>query len=214
MANTDPSGIPLHEPTMPPVPAAPPTAQGHVVLTRGPAAWPTVIGVITIILGVGGVINGLIGSFAPVVMNSIIAGFQTNPIMGVVNKWQYWNMGIAAIGGLIAVILLVGGILLFRRRAISIPLLRVWAIAKILLAIVSSIAGTMILLEQSQVTAQQIAAASPGAPPIAAGAMDAFGILGIVFGFLWMLALPVFLLIWFRRKSVRTDVHRWKTAKS
>lgn len=189
-------------------PVAPPTLAGEIIRVRPPAAWPTVLGVLSLIFSVGGVFIGASTALQPLIMSfaSSIAGEQ--PAFAVARKWMYVSMGTGIVGGLIAIVLLVGAILLLRRNPVSIRILSVWAILKIIFALGSSVIATFMQLEQAQAIA---GTPTGGAPmPISANAMSAISILGILMSLMWAMAFPFVLLVWFRRQTVRAEVQRWR----
>ncbi|MBY0312792.1 MAG: hypothetical protein K2W85_12045 [Phycisphaerales bacterium] len=160
------------------------------------------------VFSVGGVFIGASTALQPLIMSfaSSIAGDQ--PAFAVARKWMYVSMATGIVGGLIAIVLLVGAILLLRRNPTSIRVLSVWAVLKIIFALGSGVIATFMQLEQAQAIA---GTPTGGAPmPISANAMTAISIFGILLSLLWAMAFPFVLLIWFRRQPVRAEIDRWR----
>jgi hypothetical protein len=114
------------------------------------------------------------------------------------------NAALSLLSMLVAVMLLVGGVQLLRRCSSCATLLRAWAGAKLILALLLAGAGWIALA--SSLEAMQ-AAQSPGLPSPAV--MRGFGLIGMAITLLWQWALPIFMLIWFSRGSIRASVERW-----
>jgi len=125
----------------------------------------------------------------------------------------------AAIYGGAGALLLAGGILLLRRRRVASPVLKFWAVLKL-------VGGTYLVYQNTILTKIQFAALFR--PEISMPEVDGsnetledfdrimdFGIMqaalwfGAVFGWLWLAALPVFLLIWLNRRRVKAEIASW-----
>ncbi len=200
MSETAASSSPPPEP-----PIAPPTAPGVIVLSRPPSSWPTILGVIAIVFGCLGMLQGVLTLFTRMTMDfaSGIAGDQ--PQFAVVRKWMPWTIGMGVAGGVIAAILLFAGIQLIRRKPASAGLIRGWAIIKIIYALPATGVGLIMQLEQAAAVSQQAGVAGAFAP----GSLSIIGVGSSIVGGLWLLAFPVFVLFWFRRDAVREEIGRW-----
>jgi len=127
----------------------------------------------------------------------------------------------AAIYGVAGALLLAGGILLLRRRRVASPVLKFWAVLKLA-------GGTYLVYQNTILTKIQFAAlfrpeiSMPevdGSNEIledfdrimdtTSGIMQAVVWFGAVFGWLWLAALPVFLLIWLNRSRVKAEIASW-----
>jgi len=189
----------------------PPTFTSESVSTT--ERWPTVVGSIAIVFGVAGVLQGGCGMAASLFsrqmyeLSARIApqSAQQLEIQQAVNdSHQFMNTALSLLSMLVAIMLLVGGIRLHRRRATSVGLLRAWAGAKLILALLLAGAG-WIALQSSLETME--ASQSPGLPSEAV--MQAIGLIGVAANLLWQWALPIFMLVWFSRSSIRSSVARW-----
>lgn len=191
-----------------PASAAPPSIAGKVMSAKRPANWPSVIGIIAIVLGSCASVGGLFTACS-VLFYDVIAKIVPDPsTLQVARDWASWTVGSGVVSSLLAIVLLVGGIQLLRRRPQAVLTLRIWAVLKVILAVVSSVMGVIIQQQQAEITAAQLAKAGPGMP-FGSGWINAFAMVGMLFSCLWLLALPAFLLVWFQLRSVKADIAGW-----
>ncbi len=116
--------------------------------------------------------------------------------------WSTWILISSALTVVIALILLVAGINLVRRRASGIKLGRVWAVLKMIFAVVGFFVGFVVQQEQfRQMTQQNF--------PGGGNFYVVMAVAGVTIGVLWSSAYPVFLLIWFSRAKVKSEYTRW-----
>jgi hypothetical protein len=191
---------------------APPTEQGPLGQPGPPGAWPTVIGVIEIVFGVLGAIRGVFGIFGPLLME-LLAGFIPKDASGaatfeiqrkVTADWAPVLIALAAVSLGVAVLLLIAGINLCRRRPSGANLSVLWAALKSALALGNAIVGYFVqadTLEAMRQAGQTTAGFG--------GLANSFALAGVVIGLLWALALPVFVLIWFARPAIKREVAGW-----
>lgn len=118
-----------------------------------------------------------------------------------------WTSLVSLVGGALSLALLAGGIGLLCRRAWAVRTLLLWAVLKCLHAPAPAVLG---YLTQHAAMAQTGAGATP--IPGAGGVMDAFLIFSAALGVAWGVALPIFVLVWLRRATVRADVATWASA--
>ena len=104
---------------------------------------------------------------------------------------------------LAAILLIVAGVGLTKRRRSGATMLRRWAVFKIVLVVVNSVVGAFVALSQAD------AMEAAGAGQMPPGMQSAMTIVSIGFGLLWGLALPVFSLVWLGRGKIRAEVARW-----
>ncbi len=156
-----------------------------VAVDREPSrpAWPLVIGIICLLLGVGA------------------GGFAVLDVVGMVSTNAY---GIGALIGigiriLLALYILVGGIQLLKRDTSALTTLRQWAMAKIVLTTVCggvaiaslAIAGASMQLEEEL--------------GIDVNLLLITAIVASIGALVW----PIFLLIWLNRDAVSRETGRW-----
>lgn len=194
----------MDQPTQP---AIRPTQPGPMVRAKPASNWPTVIGIIAMVFGGLGILGGawgVVGTLMPGLFNFGVG--QQAEMFEVMRQWATWNLMMAVIMAAVAAILLASGIKLLKRRPEAPRWCGTWAKIKIVLVIVTSIAGYMCQQEMFEAMGK---AQGPGqAAP--ATFMKAAGLFGFVFGLLWGWALPVFMLIWFGQKKIKTETADWK----
>jgi len=164
---------PPHKPSEPHPPWVPPEKK---------PAWPTVIGVISIVFAGWGLVC------APLF---IVINLLNPRIIDSAPEWYGTYVIIHAFFGiLLAVIHLIGGITLLKRRPASMTLLLTYAC----LAVVSGLIACVITF----ITAGSMPAAFQAGRRVGA-------FVGLLFG----MAYPVFLLIWFSRTKIKQQVRQW-----
>lgn len=200
---------PAGEVVPPPLPVAPPTVQGEVVKMRIEPVWPTVIGIISIIFGVGGVLVSIYGALMFLIFDSVMGmGAQPEEMTHAVEKYVVWSSVSSALGIPIAALLLTGGILLLKKRPIAPTLLVWWSILRIFNGLMQ--AAIAALMQSAQFEA--IGSSGAGAPM--AGMGQIIAIVTLILSAGWASALPVFMLIWFSREKVRAVVASWRIAQT
>ncbi len=137
-------------------------------------------------------------------------GPTTNPTAGITSHIMLVIVA-EAVKLALAIALLASGVGLLRRRPGSVPLARVWAVAKIVATIVGTTLGMWI-----QQDAIRAAVSGSNLPPNAPANMPVFmmggAIIGGLFAIAWGCALPAFMLIWLSRGRVRAETARWASA--
>ncbi len=154
-------------------------------------AWPIAIGIISIVLG------SLMLICVPISM-----GINAYNPEAAATQEQFpeWSQTYSIISSLIsmglAVLLLVGGILLIRRRAVARPLHLLYAVVTVLMAVVGTVVFFSVIL--------------PSVDTADLPRGTAIGMkFGAVVGTFLNVAYPVFLLIWFLRGTIRDQVRSW-----
>jgi hypothetical protein len=183
---------------------APPVRPGPIGVAPKPPSWPTVIGVVAIALGALGAFGGLWGIAAPFLMETM-GRFMPQGDAGIASMREHavHSAIYSAVATCLAVLLIVGGAHLVKRRASSVKLLRLYAF----LRIPEAFWGTFLtyLAQRGQFDAMQ----QQGGPPMPAALAQVIMLFTLVFTITWALAMPAFLLVWFARARVREDVARW-----
>jgi hypothetical protein len=199
--------MPMHddEQTPPPLPV-PPTTPGQ--LGRRESAWPTAIGVVGIVLGAFGIIGGVWGVVGWAFRGAFMGGMQDSMagVLDVQNQFMPAMVTTSALLAVAAGLLLVGSIALLRRRPLARPLLTIWAGAKLVLVVAgTSVTASMLI---AMFRAMRAASTGSGTPPpnfeVYMAAIAAF------FSLVWGLPPPLFILIWFRRTRIRTEIAAWR----
>ena len=194
-------------------PVAPPIKPGALATPQRPTNWPMVIGTIAIVFGSGGVLIGLWGTAAPLGMRFFewaMEQSQPSPIVdrqvAVMQAWLPWTMVSSLLATAIAILVLLGGIRLTKRKRLSMRLLKFWAVVKIPVVVIGAIAEVFMQERLFEIMSQ-----SPGSTsmPFGGGFLDLMMVIGLVFTLAWGWALPIFLLIWLSRGKIKNEVAGW-----
>lgn len=191
--------------------SAPPTVAGE--LPSKPSVWPKVVGIIFIVFGALGIMQGCFGAISMLMFGAfskMMPQDQAN-MMNSITSLQPWIIASAIAAFCIAVLLLVTGIGVVTRKPFGRKTAFGWAITKMVFVLLN--AGLTYMTQQAQSQAMQemmeshpnTAAAMPMFGPL----MMWMGVFAIVFMIIWGWALPVFTLIWFSRSKIRGEVASW-----
>lgn len=188
--------------TPPQIPSAPPVTPTGMP-ERPPAGWPKVFGIIGIVLGGSGIMAqscGTIMAMIPEIFSDLPG--QTPETLAAAKAYLPLTLLLGTLAVALSVLLLVGSIRLLHRRASSVKLLRMYAIARAIHVPVA--AGVAFLAQSEQFEAMKN---NPGAVPAASVAMmewmPAFTMVYLlVWGWLW----PALLLWWLNRPRSRQDI--------
>lgn len=180
--------------------SAPPTRPGPLPAPPRTSKWPTILGVIAIVLGVLGVLGGVWGFVAPAVMPHIMPDIPSE-VAAELERTKGWTMISSALTLALALLLAVSGVGLTNRRLWSVSVARLWAVLKMLLVVV----GVGMAWQIQSVSFR----ANPGVPPGGTGFTTSIQIMSLVFGLVWGWALPVFMLIWLSRPRIKAETEAW-----
>ncbi len=198
-----------------------PIQRGHPPVTRTGAeqasgvskplsGWPTTIGAVSIVFGVLASLNGLYGVVSSVFAESIDEWLRTFVPAGQPTGMEVMadNPGLLAFNSFLvlvaAVLLLVLGIGLVKRRVWGAKLVPIWAVIKIVVATMGGFVGYHVAQGQLEAMSND-----PDLAAMPAGFTDTMVVVGFAVGVLWGLAMPVFLLIWFSRARIKEEVSQW-----
>lgn len=173
--------------------------------------WPTVIGIIAIVFGACGILGGILGMLGPAinkVMIEVLPADQAGSFEAQ-TKYQWWLAGLSLLATFIALWLLLGGIGVLKKRPAGAGKIKIWAIIKIVFVIV--MVGCQVVIQRHMFDQMQAQQAGQALPSIF-NFTDIIVFLSLGFGLLWGLALPVFMLIWFGRRTIKDEVQTWDTA--
>jgi hypothetical protein len=154
----------------------------------GRVVWPTIVGVISIVLGGGGaVVYG--GSIVMVILRGSLS----------------WPSGVTIVAMGLAIWLLLAGIGVIRRQQTAAVSMRRWAITKTVLCAVGFVVvlALTILAEDITDTITETLGTD-----VATLGMATFYILLLAM-LLWTILWPVFVLVWFSRASIQEQIGRW-----
>ncbi len=186
-------------------PAAPPTVPGPLGDgTQSGSLWPSVLGILAVVVGALGTLGGLWAAAAPfasALFVRAIGGGAPAFVLDPMDRARWWLMAIGLGEAGLAALLLAAGILLLRRRRRTIPLCRTWAALKLALTVVST-GMSYVIQEQTMAMVQSTTA--PMSMP-----MTSMPLVQACLGLAWGWALPVVLLVWLARPSIRDEVAGW-----
>jgi len=190
-------------------PMTPPTS-GEMLIEERPTKWPTVIGVIGIVLASLGLLCGCVGYFqlplqrwgAKMQEQSGQPIVLTEVQIKVAEQFHIATLVLLTIGMLLTLWLLIGSIKLVRRRRSARPNLIGWAMASILMLALNL--GLQYLMFQAPVDELTRRGETQFVNQLWIGVAIG-GCFGIAFG----LALQVFTLIWFSRAKIKAEVEQW-----
>jgi len=126
-------------------------------------------------------------------------------------QWIPLQTGFGVVMGAIAILLLLGGILLLKRRKVSVTIIRVWAIAYL-------IGGFYFLIRSLPLVSRQMELVMT---PAMQGKGDALQMrplmegvaigakIGVGLALVWVLVCSLFFLIWFGRRRIREETKTW-----
>jgi hypothetical protein len=195
---------------------APPTSPGPFLPVAKLPVWPTVVGVIAIVFGVLGALGGLAGLLGLAIMRGLQSSLPAGArAMDVVRAWAVWTIPLSLVTAGIALLLLAGGVGLVQRRRWAPRMLRCWALLKMFLVVASSVLSWSMPQAVLQAQTSAMSGLTPGFPSTPPGStgvetqMSVSRVLEVVLGLLWGWALPVFMLIWLARGTIKTQVAEW-----
>jgi hypothetical protein len=185
------------QPPVTPYPAAPPTQPGALPVAEPATKWPTVLGIIGIIVGVLGAMSAAWGIVSFSLFPEMMRAMPPEAVAAM-EKMKGLTIALSAVGLPVAVLLLASGIGLVRRRRWSVSTAKIWAALRILVAIAGSVGG--VLMQDAMMQG------NPGMAGMPAGFMRTMQMIG----FAWGCGLPVFFLIWLSRAKIKAEVASWR----
>lgn len=170
--------------------------------------WPTVLGVIGIILSVLGLLGGCVTLFMPLFMPQFLqmlrdgGNMPEEDINDIANNMPPdWVMYVGgAVGLLLSIWLLVSCIRLMKRRQAGARSLFAWAVVNMVWMLINLV-GTILLTPAVTPPAN--------APAGAQAASDVMQIASTMCGFLIGAAYPIFVIFWMLRSRIKQEVAMW-----
>jgi len=160
------------------------------------------LGILAIVFGVLGILTGVCTTFSAQILQAFFGMLPSTPegqeAMAAVKESAWTNYIFGPISVALAVMLLIAGIRLTRRLKSGVDLSVKWAIAKLAYALISGGIGVAQMMGTSHSDDEAVQAAA-----------QTGGIIGGCIGIVWVCALPVFMLIWFNRQSIKDEVAGW-----
>ncbi|HMQ15039.1 MAG TPA: hypothetical protein PKC49_03610 [Phycisphaerae bacterium] len=185
---------------------APPTQPSNAPGARPATKWPLVIGVIAIVLGALQVLNAAMSPLGLLIteqMEQIAPGAAAQA--EVMRHWTAWIILTAVVGLILGSFQVVWAIMMVRRRSACRRLAFAWAWLALLSAIVQAAMMYPMQLEMFEAMESGGQFRSPMPP----GFGPLMAVLTAVMTLVMGAALPVFVLIWLRRRRIREEVQAW-----
>lgn len=187
---------------------APPVDAGDLFLQPQESGWPKVIGIIAIVFGALGTLGAVIGVMGQLMIEQVseMMPEAQQKMLAAQREWHTWLVFDQALRFIAAVLLIVAGAKLTGRAARSAQLMRVWAVLKLAVVALGTAVNYPVTKAQFETIQDDPKLGTAGVP---SGFMDLISqfLLGCVA--LWGSALPVFVLIWFARRRIKSEVASW-----
>lgn len=195
----------------PPVRMAPPSDYHDISAGQVISSWPKVIGIIAIVFGALGAVNGVMGFMGQFVAEKVIDIVPTGQreAFEATKDLRIWVFLDYLVRLALGVVLIVGGSKLVGRKPGSARILRAWSWLKILASVYSVAIAWQAIPTQIAVMQQDPNMQSSG---LSTAMLEFILKLGFVAFLLWCIALPVFLLIWFARRTIKDEIRGWSEA--
>lgn len=180
-----------------------------------PVKWPKILGIIALVLGILGILQSAISPislyFVDTQMELMIQqGAEEEKVTGYMKQMKSLSLVSAVSLGLVAVVLLTGGIMLLKRNPKGGITLQVWAVLKILAGGYFTFRSMALTRIQMDLTMGMAGTGMGGREAEMMQKVTDYAVYGgMIFGLLWLAALPVFFLIWFAREPVRQEIAKW-----
>ena|GEM_PF-5069268 len=179
--------------------------------------WPKTIGILAIVMALIGLTGGLFRLLSAVLQKVQLENLvkmklaDATAVHSFIAQWIPLQTGFGVVMGAIAILLLLGGILLLKRRKVSVTIIRVWAIAYL-------IGGFYFLIRSLPLVSRQMELVMT---PAMQGKGDALQMrplmegvaigakIGVGLALVWVLVCSLFFLIWFGRRRIREETKTW-----
>ena len=161
-------------------------------------SWPIVVGIISLcVAGLFGLMT-IVGLLMNVLGLGNVQQRQMMANMPDSFKTNQWLSGLFTIATY--VVLAIGGVMLLKRRRAA----RTLHVAYALMGILVAISGLVVMI-----TMMNHMPLPPNAPPQAQAMLKPIMAVGAIFGMVFALAYPTFVLIWFTRPKVAQHIQTW-----
>lgn len=181
-----------------------------------PSKWPTVLGVISLIYGMGGLVCWLGYSVSVFFSEALMkmGGMDVSTPLSI----KIWGVVLGAVSMGLGIVLLVGAANLLRRNRSGPSLLRKWVILRLLLILIGFVVGMLtapagIQMQRSMLEAQNEALREAGRPEQPEKSDDELWRTALVQSAIFsgiLVIYPVFLGFYLSRKKIIAEVERWR----
>ncbi|MEE9131472.1 MAG: hypothetical protein V3T84_15755 [Phycisphaerales bacterium] len=197
----------------------PPTERNEMLADHLPTKWPKVIGVISLLYALGGMLCQIGGVMSLYLTKWLarLGGFELD--MEISASLKAVQIGLAALVFCVGILMFVGAVNLLRRRRSGPSLLRAWSVIRLVLIVVGL--GTAIMLVPAQVELQrsvldqqndrlrEVGMASRVKEKTDDELRQAAIRNGVIVSGVFA-AYPFFLGLWLSRRKVTEEVQHWK----
>ncbi len=198
----------------------PPQQQGYVAaapasvpgtIPPAPSVWPMVIGTISIVVGAMGLLCYGCGAIGEM-LGPLLANVVPSEALGTQPQGVFLVNWIAShsVALLLSLWLLVAGIGIAQRRPWSRPASIGWAITKMVVAVGDTVLAFVFISDIAAHVSESWSGGQQQTPQLPEGVIEVMMAFMIIAGFFFALIWPVFLLIWFARRRVRTEIADWR----
>lgn len=176
--------------------------------------WPKLLGIIAIIFGAGGLLQSIIGLVSMILVKQQMQAFVEQgadqaKVHEYLSKITYHTYLSSAVMAVVGLLLLVGGILLLRRRKMASPVLQIWAVLKLIVGGLVTFKSAALSRMQMEIIMSNTAIGG-GQEAEMMKTFTNYGVwIGLIFGLLWLAVLPIFVLVWFNREKAKQDMSSW-----
>jgi hypothetical protein len=199
----------------PPIPLAPPTTPGPLMVRRKRTVWPEWFGIVLVVTGAAGFVWGIVSIFFTDFATGISPMATTNsPAMGLSPAWATSMKVYSAVYALSGVYLGVGGALLAARRASCAWHIVVWSITRLIIGVAGMV---LMVLQNPDVTTWlrqgpvQVSAGNTLFKPVTNLNNAGMNVtLQLGFTLLWIVTLPAICLVVFTLPAVKREVSAWR----
>ena len=175
--------------------------------------WPVVIGVVCIVFGSIGVLSSPMQFLSPIFTKMsfqmyIQQGTVTEEqVDDFINKWRGFQLIFGLAFGFVSICMLLGGIFLAKRKKKGARVLQIWSVLFILYALTVPFFTSGMMTDQMalQMTAQSGDLDMEQFQTMMGIFVKVIMVVSVVF---WI-ALPIFLLIWFKRSKIKNEMQTW-----
>lgn len=176
--------------------------------------WPKILGIIALVLGILGTLQCAVAPFSLFFVESqmkllVEQGADEAEVNSYLDQIKSLSTLSAILLGSLAVLLLVGGILLLKRKPKAPLILQIWAVLKMLCGGYFSFQQMSLTRLQMDITMGTNGMGSAKEAEMVQKITDYAMTGGFIFGLLWLCALPIFFLIWFNRSAVKEEIAKW-----